>query len=208
MTEQQFKRNIANKLRVGELLLGKPIFDQEKFIFLELGNKKIVRVNLIGNIVEKFESEGEKKYLFFTLDDGSGQIRLKIFGEDVDKFKDFVQGQTVVIIGVLRSWNNETYVQPEIIKEQDPKYLLIRKLETEKERVKNSPPPARSEITALKDKILEEIKKAEESGGIDTDQITMNFRDASPDIINQEIQKLLEEGIIFEPKPGRIRYLG
>jgi len=36
----------------------------------------------------------------------------------------------------------------------------------------------------------------------------MNFREASPKIINQEIQKLLEEGIIFEPRPGKVRYLG
>ena len=209
MTEQQYKRNIAYKLRIGELLLGKPIFDQEKFMFLELGNKKLARVNLIGNIVEKYESEGDKKYLFFTLDDGSGQIRLKIFGEEeVNRFKGVSQGQTVVIIGVLRNWNNETYVQPEVIKEQDPKYLLIRKLESEKERAKIAPPAEKKQVSALKDNILSEIKKAEESGGIDTDQIIMKFADASPDIINQEIQKLLEEGIVFEPKPGRLRYLG
>ena len=49
--------------------------------FLELGDKKIVRVNIIGNIVDKYTSEGEKKYGFFTLDDGSGQIKLKSFVE-------------------------------------------------------------------------------------------------------------------------------
>ena len=27
-------------------------------------------------------------------------------------------------------------------------------------------------------------------------------------IINQEIKRLLEEGIIFEPRPGKIRWLG
>ena len=209
MTEQQYKRNIAYKLRIGELLLGKPIFDQEKFMFLELGNKKLARVNLIGNIVERYESEGDKKYLFFTLDDGSGQIKLKVFGEeDVNRLKGIMQGQTVVVIGVLRNWNNETYVQPEVIREQDPRYLLIRKLEAEKERAKIAPPTEKKQVIALKDKILNEIKKSEEAGGIDTETIVMNFREASPDIINQEIQKLLEEGIVFEPKPGRLRYLG
>lgn len=208
MPEQQFKRNIAYKLRAGEILLGKPVFDQERFIFLELGNRKIVRVNIIGNIVEKYESEGEKNYIFFTLDDGSGQIRLKIFGDDASKFKGVMQGQTVVIIGTLRNWNDETYLQPEIIKEQDPKYLLIRKLELEKERAKTAPKIEKDEIKALKDRILDEIKKAENEGGIETDKIIMTFRDASPEIINQEIKKLLEEGIAFEPRPGKIRYLG
>lgn len=208
MTDQQFKRNIAFKLRIGELLIGKPIFDQDKFLFLELGNKKISRVNLIGNIVEKYESEGEKNYIFLTLDDGSGQIKIKSFGDDSQKFKENSQGQTVVIIGNLRNWNNETYVQPEIIKEMNPKYLLIRKLELEKERKENAPKIKKEEIKALKDKILEEIKNSENEGGIETDKIIMDFREASPEIINQEIKKLLEEGIIFEPRPGKLRYLG
>ncbi len=208
MTEQ-FKRNIAFKMRIGDILLGKPIFDNEKFINIELGEMRISRVNLIGNIVDKYESEGEKKYYFFTLDDGSGQIKLKAFGDDSQKFKNIQQGQTVTVIGVIRNWNNETYVQPEIIKEQDPKYLLIRKLELEKKRNSSAKPiEDRKEIKALKDQILEEIKNAEKEGGIDTDKIIMTFREASPDMINQEVQRLLEEGIIFEPRPGRLRYLG
>jgi RPA family protein len=102
MTNQQFKRNTAYKFRIGELSLGKPIFDQERFNFLELGDKKIVRVNIIGNIVDKYENEGEKEYLFLTIDDGSGQIKVKSFGEDSRKFKNTQQGQTIVAIGTLR----------------------------------------------------------------------------------------------------------
>jgi RPA family protein len=205
----QYKRNTAYKYRVGDILLAKPIFDNDKFIYLELGETKISRVNVIGNIVDKYDSEGEKQYSFFTLDDGSGQIKLKVFGEDSLKFKGVTQGQTVAVIGTIRNWNNETYIQPEIISEKDPKYLLLRKLEIEKKRKNNSKPIENSEeIKALKDKILDSIKNSEEDGGIDTDKIITEFREASPDLINQEIQKLLEEGIIFEPRPGRLRYLG
>ncbi len=208
MPDEQFKRNIAYKFRIGEILMGKPIFDNERFSFLELGNKKIIRVNIIGNIIDKYESEGEKKYIFFTLDDGSGQIKLKSFGDDANKFKDLMQGQTVLVIGVLRNFNNETYISPEIVREQNPKYLLIRKLEREKERSDNIQPVAREQIIAIKDKILDIIKNSEKDGGVEMDSIIMNLRDVSPDIINQEIKKLLEEGIIFEPRPGKIRWLG
>ncbi len=208
MTEQQFKRNIAYKLRIGDILIGKPIMDGERFSNLELGNKKIVRVNVIGNIVEKYNSEGETKFTSLTFDDGSGQIKLKFFGDDVEKFKEVSQGQTVLIIGVLRNWNNETYIQPEIIKEQDPKYLLVRKLEIEKEKNNTPDSVGRDQIVAVKDKILNTIKNAEEEGGIEMDKVIMNLRDISPTIINQEVQKLLEEGIVFEPRPGRVRYLG
>lgn len=206
--QEQFKRNIAYKFRIGDLLIGKPIMEGDRFQFLELGDKKIVRVNVIGNIVDKFNSEGESKFATVTLDDGSGQIKLKTFGDDTAKFEKINQGQTVLVIGVLRNWNNETYISPEIIKEQDPKYLLVRKLEIEKEKAASAPPVQREQMGAIKDKILEVIKGAEGEGGVDMDNVIMKLRDTSPEIINQEVKKLLEEGIIFEPRPGRVRWLG
>ena len=209
--EQQFKRHIAYKLRIGDILIGKPIVNEERFSFLEFGDKKIVRINVLGNIVDRYESEGgdeRRKYVFLTLDDGSGQIRLKIFGDDYEKFKHVVQGQTVVVIGVLRNWNNETYVSPEIIREMDPKYLLVRKLEIEKDKTINAKPVEKEQIIAIKDKILELIKNSEENNGIEVDEITQKFHETPQTIISQEIQKLLEEGIVFEPRPGKIRWLG
>lgn len=212
MDEQnQFKRNIAYKLRIGDLLNGKPILNEDRFSFLELGDKKIVRVNVVGNIVDKYESSGESKYIFFTLDDGSGQIKLKVFGDDAEKFRDVNQGETVVVIGVLRHWNNETYMQPEIVRMQDPKYLLVRKLEIEKERSENaslSGPLERNQVVALRDKLLDRIKSSEDEGGIEVDKLIIEIRDASPDMINQETKKLIEDGIVFEPRPGKVRYLG
>ena len=208
MPEQEFKRHIAYKLRVRDITIGKPVMDAERFSFLELGDKKIVRVNVMGNIVDRYQSEGESKYISLTLDDGSGQIRLKIFGDDVERFKEIVQGNTVLIIGLLRSFNNEMYISPEIIKEIDPKYLLVRKLENEKNKIENTPPLEQNQMTAVKDKILETIKESEKDGGIEIDEIIMTLKESSPEIINQEIKKLLEEGIIFEPRPGKVRWLG
>ncbi|MEK6926614.1 MAG: OB-fold nucleic acid binding domain-containing protein [Nanoarchaeota archaeon] len=208
MPDEQFKRNTAFKLRVGEVLMGKPILNEQKFAFLELGSRKIIRVNIVGNIIDKYESSGEKSYLNFTLDDGSGQIKLKVFSDDVSKFSNFSQGQTVVVIGVLRHWNNEVYITPEIIREQDTKYLLIRKLELEKGKDKISHQLGKDQIVAVKDRILGSIKNSEEQGGIEKDKLIMNLNDISPTIINQEIQKMLEEGIVFEPRPGKVRYLG
>ena len=208
-TEQQFKRNIAFKFRIGDLLLGKPIFDAERFAFLELGDKKIIRVNVIGNIVDRYDSSGERKYTFITIDDGSGQIKLKAFGDDISRLEGINQGLTVVVIGTLRNFNDETYIAPEIVKEQNPKYLMVRKLELEKGKSASLPTPTeKKEVTAIKDKILEKIKTAEDGGGIEIDKIIMDLRETSPEMINQEIKKLLEEGIIFEPRPGKLRWLG
>jgi hypothetical protein len=130
---------------------------------------------------------------------------VKYFGDDVDRFKEINQGHTVIVIGTLRWFNNELYILPEIIKLQDPRYLLVRKLELEKNAPKEAPP--KEEIKAVKDQIIDMIKKGEGDGGIDTDKLIMEIK-ASPEIINQEIQKILEEGLAYEPRPGKIRYLG
>lgn len=229
-----FKRNVAYKFRIGDLLVGRPVFDEamNRFNYLDLENKKIVRVNIVANIVDKYESEGETKFISFTIDDGSGQIKMRVFSDDVEKFRNFSQGQTVIVIGLLRSYNNEVYITPEIIREQDPRYLLVRKLEVEKQRNESVASSGVSEMVGgggetsgsvsesggenigntggggIREKIIDFIKNAETEGGADTDKIVTSLRETSPEIINQEIQKLLEQGILFEPRPGKLRWLG
>jgi uncharacterized protein len=209
---EQKKREIAYKLRINDILRSKPVFDEsnpknKRLLFIEIGTKKIVRVNIIANIVDKYEVNDEKRFASITLDDGSGQLRARVFGEDILKFRDLAQGDTVLIIGLLRYFNDETYILPELIRKQDPKYLLIRKLEIEKSYSSLPTIEQKKEIKVLRDEIVKIIKKEEENEGIDKDEIIMLIN-AEPAIISQEIQRLLEEGIIYEPKPGRVRFLG
>lgn len=207
------KRETAYKIRIGDLLRANQIFEEseaqnKRLQFVELGDKKILRINIIANIVDKYNSEGESKFATVTIDDGSGQIRGRVFGEEINKFENLNQGDTVIIIGLLRSYNQELYIMPEIIKKQDPKYLLVRKLELEKEIPKPVTPEQKQEVKALRDEIIDKIKAAESNEGIDKEEIIMSLKSSNPQVITQEISKLLEEGIIYEPKPGRVRYLG
>jgi len=202
--ESQYKRNTAYKLKIGMILSGKPTMEGDKLKSLETNGKQVVRVNLIANIIDKYIQEGEKKFGSVTLDDATGQVKVKTFGDDVEKFANLQQGDTVLVIGLLRSWNNEVYLTPEIIKKKEPSYLLLRKLEVEAEMPKTLDKP---QLTAMKDKILEMIKTAEASGGIDVDKIILELKE-HPEIINKEIKHLLEDGIIYEPRPGKLRYLG
>ena len=224
MTEQR-KREVAHKVRIGDLLRGKQIFQEPlqlnnsgngqetlrinpRLIHVELGDKKLVRVNIISNVVDKYESEGNTRFSSLTVDDGSGQIKTRAFGEDMHKFLDIIQGDTILIIGLLRSFNQEVYILAEIIKKQDPRYLLIRKLEIDKLNPKQINTTEKRELKAFRDEIIDRVKYAEVHEGIDKDMIINSMKDCKPSIISQEIQKLLEEGIIYEPKPGRVRYLG
>jgi RPA family protein len=220
------KRETAYKLRIGDLLNGTPIVEdvpqetadptqtstqttKERFRFLELGEKKIIRVNIIANIIDKYNSDGEKRWGTLTIDDASGQIRLKSFGEEAAKFDELSQGDTVIIIGVLRSYNQELYIAPEIIKKTDPRYLLVRKLELEKHTLRpmNQQTVPNTKLE-LRDEIIELIKNAPESGGISTEEIILKIRSSPPEIVNSEVIKLIEDGVVYEPRPGKVRYLG
>src|SRR3989344_1436423 len=188
-TEQQnFKRNVAHKLRIGKILNGSPIIENERLKHIVIHEKKIIRVNIIANIIDKYIQDGEKKFGSITLDDASGQIKAKVFGEDIEKFSAFNQGDTVLVVGLLRVWNNELYLTPEIIKKKDTRNLLVRKLEAELEQPKTLD---REKIAELKDKIILMLKEGEKNGGVDVDRIIMELKE-QPQAINQEIKNLRE----------------
>jgi RPA family protein len=101
------KRNTAYKVIINDLLKGKPFTSEGKFLFLELGDKKVSRINIIANCVDKFVQDGEKKYASITVDDASGQIRLKSFGDEIEAMKEINQGDTLQIIGNVCLWKKE-----------------------------------------------------------------------------------------------------
>lgn len=202
--EIQFKRHVAHKLKISEVLEGTQITDGEKLRFIEVHGKNVARVNLVANIIEKYIQDDEKKFASITIDDASGQIKAKTFGEDIDKLKNLEQGETIMLIGLVRQWNNELYIIPEIIKQKTPTYLMIRKLETDLNKPKI---PNNTELTDLKGKIIQIIKREEENEGANIDSLVTELK-SEKELVNTEIKKLLEEGIIYEPRPGKVRYLG
>ena len=205
-TINQFKRHIAHKFKIGQILEGNPILENDRLRFLEINNENIARVNLIANIIDKFIQEGEKKYASITLDDASGQIRIKTFGEDIIKFSNLNQGDTILVIGLLKYWNNEIYIAPEIIKKKDAQFLLVRKLEIEASQPKTI---SKEKLTQLKDKILQKLKESEKQNnqGVEIESLILELKEHSS-TINQEIKKIIEDGLAYEPRPGKLRYLG
>lgn len=202
--QERMKRNVAFKVRIGQIFSGSKVFEGERLKGIEISGNKVMRVNIIANIVDKYVQEGEKKFASLTLDDATGQIKVKYFGEDVEKTKNFEQGDTVLAVGLLRAWNNEVYLTSEILKKKDPRFLLVRKLEVE-----NSMPKIldRTQVAELKDKVISMIKEAEQGGGVEIEKMILELKEP-PEAINSEIKRLLEEGTIYEPRPGKLRYLG
>lgn len=244
----EIKRHIAYKLSIGMINQGELQLEQDeedktkqRLRFMVLANKEINRVNIIANVVDKFQSE-EKKYTTLTLDDGTGNIRVRAFSDNASILNNFNPGDTILVIGILRYFNGETYILPEIVKTIDTRWLIARKLELEKEYgelYKNSSKSVEQieeiqekeeveeieksliedtiriseenrepgEKPSLREKIVDMIKLAEAEEGIDIDKIIMNLSEYSVEDINAVITSLLEEGTVYEPRPGRLRIL-
>ena len=271
MPEEFKKRQTAYKISIGMILSSTEAihFDEnQRFKFVELNGRDIYRINLIANVIDKFESN-QKPYVSLTLDDGTGNIRVKAFADSTKILQGLQLGDTVLLIGVLRFYNDELYAMPEIIKAVEPKWLVARKLELEdeygqmyetskaydgyetrvqevpesegksiqqsspmmsnfqnkeissfmKKQVEQAPnvPNVEEEVDEIKigpspaqqgvrDKVFELIKAADADGGLDIDKIIMALKEPV-DQINKEITELLEDGTIYEPKPGRLRVL-
>ena len=248
--QQVQQRQTACKAWIGDLLKGNLAFDGERFNFIEVAHKKIFRVNIIANVIDKYESENpEKQYSALTLDDASGQMRVKTFGGDTKKLSDVNIGDTILVVGQLRYFNNELYVIPEIIRQLDEKWLIVRKLELDEqydalskenipvderspmlldktkelgrakktdiavveEKLENEP-EMKAETKAeekeaegsngIKESVFNLIKQSDEGINVDTLIMSVNYPVYD---INAAIAALIEDGRIYEPRPGKLR---
>ncbi|MGC8993154.1 MAG: OB-fold nucleic acid binding domain-containing protein [Candidatus Aenigmatarchaeota archaeon] len=193
------KREPAIKVRIKDIVSGK-FFQGNKdemkpsFLITPLG-QKISRVNVLATVTDKFLSEDES-YISFVLDDGTSSIRAKGFREKVDYMKKIEIGDRVIVIGKLREWNGEIYINVEIIRKvDDPNYETYRKLEILKEII-----PYKKMITELKnmrERMSEEefINEAKKRFGLDEEIISfvLEKKVEEKKDYKSEIIKLLKE---------------
>jgi len=209
--EQVFqKRQTAYKIRIKDMLDSKYV-KTEGFNpnYLEIHNKEISRINVIGVVVQKSEINN---YRTLTIDDGTGKISARIFENNVLLDKVSI-GQIVLIIGRPREFQSEKYILIETIKKVNPAWAKVRKLELGKDagdknvllddntKINNN--EAEEVAPSSKIKIVELVKELDNGNGVSIEDIS------SKDIKDFEkiIDILLKEGDIFEIKPGKLKVL-
>ncbi|MFC1704776.1 hypothetical protein ACFLZ6_00430 [Nanoarchaeota archaeon] len=203
MEKQQQKRQVAYKVRVKELLDGEYVKEDgwmPNFIRL-IDGTKVSRANIIGVVVLKTEEQNYKSVL---IDDGSGKIPVRSF-EKYELFDSVNIGDVVLIIGRPREFG-EKYIVPEIIKKvEDSGWIEVRKLELKKPETIVTEEKVEEVVQANPvDKIFNLIKVADKGDGVDIEEVIKNAKVSEAEKI---IRNLLEEGEIFELKPGRIKVL-
>ena len=202
--EQSFqRRQTAYKVRIKDILDSKYI-KNEGFIpnYLQVGQQEVSRVNIIGIVVQKSETDN---YTVLTIDDGTGKISARVFENSIVA-NNIGVGNVVVMVGKPREFSSEKYILIETIRNIDPEWAKVRKLELSKLEQPTAKTPVVQEgamdLTPA-NKILKMIKELDRGDGVSIEDLASENTGDTDKIIDM----LLKEGDVFEVKPGKIKIL-
>ena len=214
--DKSAERQTAKIAAIKEIIKGKYLKQEgwEPNYILTNKDEKISRVNLIGIVVTIPDNSNS-----IFIDDGTDKIEIRNFDQDKSIFSDITIGDIVMIIGRPKEFNNELYINGEIVKKIKNKgWLEFRKKEIIlkniiKPDIKTNIPiegdleqeEKKSEETKVMDKIEEillKIKGTDEGSGCDVQSLAKD---------NPEVEKIIEQlllkGEIFEITPGKVKIL-
>lgn len=228
------ERQTAKKVRVWDIMNGtfeKKEGFEPSFVKTKQG-EEISRAHILGTVTSKFIAE-DGNYASVTIDDGSDTIRLKVF-KTTKPLDSLELGDVVDVIGKVREYEGETYVIPEVARKiENPNFELLRRLElihkergmkkakdfVEKNKGKDPEEIEKDpekhvietfmtgegdgkEKSVLKKEILQAIESSPE--GIVYSELTKRVKAKETDL-ESAIDELLNDGICYEPSPGKIR---
>ena len=186
------KRQIAFKVSILDILNG----------------MNISRVNIVATLIYKSE---DLNYDSAIIDDGGGRILVRGF-EKSNIFSNVDVGDVVLVVGKIRDFNNERYIIPEILKKvEDAGWMNVRKLELRKSSVVIEDKTKDKNGGLIEDikldnhaEVYDLIKKLDEGDGVLIDDVIKSSKIGDAEEI---INRLLENGDIFEIKPGKLKIL-
>lgn len=181
---------------------------EENAPYLSIGGRQVVRVQVFGSVVN---SSILPSYGSIMLDDGSGTIRVKAWGEDVKLLEGLLVSDWVFLVCRWAEFEGERYLRLESVRKVSVDWALCRRLELlhmfgapkKEERVEVSAHEdnqkntggaslvVRGEILAL----LEDIGEVEE-------KVILNRLQRSGEEVRSALSELVAEGEVFCPRKG------
>jgi RPA family protein len=230
-------RQPAKKVRISDVVDGKFFYGNRdgmkpSYIITSIG-MKVSRVNLVGVVIDKFVSE-DGNYAFLTIEDGTESIRAKVFKEKVGLIDGIEKGDTVLVIGKVKEYNGEKYINLELVRKVDVNYEILRKLELAKElenwrnfteRVRNDLKEMSEEevkkkyeldddmLQAIrgsklepdyKQKLLDIISKLDEGDGVEISKL-FEVVSLPESTVEKILDELISEGSLYQPTPSKLK---
>lgn len=163
------------------------IFSKINEILKELDNSENTkRVRIIGAIVKIFTSN-DGKYAFLVVDDGSETIRAKAF-RDLSIFENLEEGNLIQLIGWAKFYNEEVYIQPEIVSKLSPNEFYFLKIKLIKSR----------ENIHYDGEIVEFLQENPKSS-VNEIQSNLNI---SKELCIKCMRELMNSSLVYEPMKG------
>lgn len=199
----EIRRQTAYKLNINQILTSNYTQMQGwEPNYLQFEKIKVSRVNVIAIVISKENN-------LITVEDGTGRIQVRSF-QETKTVNELKPGDIVIIIARPREYNSEKYLALEIIRIlKNKKWLEFRKKELQtqilkpvikEESIQEQPASSTNNLTL----ILEKIKELDKGEGVDIENLItqLNINEA-----NKHITTLLNEGEIFEIRPGKLKVL-
>lgn len=154
-------------------------------------NKKIARANMIGVCIEV------KDPTSFVVDDATASILVRSFENN----HSVSVGDVLNVIGKPRDFQSTVYIVPEIVKKiTNKKWVDLRKKEL------GTAPKViiQNQTNDPLEEVLKTIRTLDVGAGADFEEVVSQSKlEGAEKIIN----RMLEEGEVFEIKPGRLKIL-
>lgn len=198
----------ARKLHISEILGGsiESLNDSGRFVLITKHGLKTSRVRVMGTVVDSFKSE-ISDYTNFTLDDGTGTIRVKTW-KSKSAINNIKVGDIIDVIGLVRFHRGEVYLVPElVIKVEDPNWELVRELELCFLRSLASMEVRELKLSTLHKSILKIIDGLDTGDGVSRATLE-KLLNVPEDELERALETLLGEGIIYETDDGSYKRLG
>jgi len=164
-------RLTARKIQIEDVIRGN-YYQQDGFdpnyIITPYG-LRVSRGRVLGTVVDTFINDDET-YGAVTIDDGTETIRAKFF-QDLDMMAEIEAGDIVEAIGKIKEYDDEIYIQPELLLQRGPQYELLRALEYQEVRDTWADYVEQARTMEEADKSREDIRQELRGEGLDEPEI-------------------------------------
>ncbi|MCD6381293.1 MAG: hypothetical protein J7L50_03100 [Candidatus Odinarchaeota archaeon] len=196
------KRVTAKKLFIKEVVELRVLETEEgrvKFIS-PFSGKSVSRVHLSGTIINVFPMDEESRnFLFLTIYDGTGTLRLKMWGSEKEMAKGLTVGDVVDVVGKVKLYQEEVYVSPEVIRKvEDPNLELMRWAEILESKVEEM----RNDLNQVMNKVYKIIKVEDRGKGVSFSLIRNRMFFIPLGLLEDAIRRMIDNGDIYETSDG------
>ena len=190
------ERLIAFNVTIADIMAAHSL-GEDRFL---IADTEVSRINLIATVISQEHAPLET----LLLDDGTGQIQARSF----DTVRDITPGSLVLIIGRLRSYGAERYVIIEILNGHiSPGWTAVRRKENPRTMGHQAPVIEEKpevvqpeEVPDQARELLQRITALDDGQGVPLDVILAECPE-------RLVRQLMQQGDIFEVRPGFIKRL-